>query len=319
MNMRPTLQASLALLAAATLVACSSVPDRNLALDEARSRHATLQATPQVGEHAAQELARATTALRAAEAAHTARQDSATVDHLAYLARQQVAIAQATATSRAAQAVTTGAAAERDRLRLAVRTAEADQAQRALQTAQQDAQQTAARTEAERAQAARSSEEVARTAQADQARLSASKAQVDRLQEELRELNTLNARNTDRGIVVTLGDLLFDTGQARLQPGGTRSVAQLGQFLVKHPEQRVTIEGHTDSVGSRASNQALSERRAQSVQSALIGMGVPADRLSTVGHGQELPVASNDSAGGRQMNRRVEVVFTPVADAATRR
>lgn len=318
MNTRTTLQASLALLAAATLVACSSVPDRNVALDEARSRYATLQATPKVGEHATQELARATAALREAEAAHAARQDSTSVNHLAYMARQQVAIAQATATSRAAQAVTSGAAAERDRLRLAVRTAEADQAQRALQTAQQDAQQTAARTDAERAQAARSAEEAAQRAQADQARLSASKSQVDKLQEQLRELSALNARNTDRGVVVTLGDLLFDTGHARLQPGGTRSVAQLGQFLLKYPEQRVMIEGHTDSVGSRSSNQALSDRRAQSVQSALISMGVPAERLSTVGHGQEIPVASNDSAGGRQMNRRVEVVFTPVTEAPTR-
>jgi outer membrane protein OmpA-like peptidoglycan-associated protein len=318
MNMRPTLQASLALLAAATLVACSAVPDRNMTLDEARSRHATLQATPQVGEHAAQELARATAALRVAEAAHAAREDLTTVNHLAYLARQQVAIAQATATSGAAQAVTSGAAAERDRLRLAVRTAEADQAQSALQTAQQAARQTAVRADAERAQAASSAEEAARRAQTDQARLSASKAQVDRLQEQLRELDTLNARNTERGIVITLGDLLFDTGRSQLQAGGTRSVAQLGQFLTKHPEQRVMIEGHTDSVGSRASNQALSDRRAQSVRSALIAMGISADRLSTVGHGQEMPVASNASPSGRQMNRRVEVVFTPVVDAAMR-
>jgi outer membrane protein OmpA-like peptidoglycan-associated protein len=312
MNIRPTLKATLALLTAATLVACSSVPDRNMALDQARSRHATLQATPDVGTHAAQELARATAALRLAEAAHAARQEASAVNHLAYLATQHVAIAQATANSGAAQAVTAGAATERDRLRLAMRTAEADQAQGALRTAQETAQQTAARTTAERAQAARSAEEAARAAQADQARLAASKAQVDKLQEQLRELNTLNAKSTDRGIVVTLGDMLFNTGQAQLQPGGSRSVAQLGQFLTNNPEQRVTIEGHTDSVGSRSSNQALSERRAQSVHSALVSMGVPAERLSTVGHGQEIPVASNDNAGGRQMNRRVEVVFTPV-------
>lgn len=322
MNIRPNLKATLAVLTVAVLAACSSVPERNAALDQARSRHATLQATPAVGTLAAQELARATAALRLAEAAHAAGDPATRVDHLAYLATQRTAIAQATASSRAAQAVTTGAAAERDRLRLAMRTAEADEAQRALLAAQQGA----ARTGAELAQANRSAQddqarlaEAARQAQADQARLAASGAQVDSLEAQLRELEALNARKTERGIVVTLGDMLFNTGQSQLQPGGTRSVTQLGQYLVRHPQQRVSIEGHTDSVGSRASNQALSDRRARAVMSALVAMGVPAERLSTVGHGQDLPVAGNDSAGGRQMNRRVEVVFAPGAGEVARR
>lgn len=326
MNIRPTskttlaltLKTTLTLLAGAALVACGSVPERNAALDQARSSHATLQATPAVGTLATQELARATAALRLAEAAHAAGDATTSVDHLAYLASQRVAIAQATATSRAAQAVTAGAAAERDRLRLAMRTAEADEAQRALLAAQQGA----ARTGAELAQANRSAQddqarlaEAARQAQADQARLAASGAQVDGLEAQLRELKALNARQTDRGIVVTLGDMLFSSGQSRLQPGGSRSVEQLGRHLVRNPLQRVSIEGHTDSVGSQASNQALSERRARAVMSALVGMGVPAGQLSTVGHGPDLPVAGNDSAGGRQMNRRVEVVFAPAAAA----
>jgi outer membrane protein OmpA-like peptidoglycan-associated protein len=315
MTIRPTLQATLAVLAAATLVACASTPAPNASLDQARSRHAALQSTPGVAEHAAQELARATAALRQAEAAHTAGDGNTTVDHLAYLASQRVAIAQATTTSRSAQAVTAGAAAERERLRLAVRTAEADQAQRALQVSQQGA----ARTSAELAQATRSADEAARSAQADRDRLAASKSQVDILEAQLRELNELNARKTDRGIVVTLGDMLFDTGQSQLQPGGTRSVAQLGQFLLNHPEQRVSIEGHTDSVGSRADNQSLSDRRAQSVMSVLVGMGVSAERLRTLGHGPDMPMASNASAGGRQMNRRVEVVFAPQDGETVRR
>lgn len=292
MTQRPFVSFTLAALAAASLMACSSTPDRNAALDDARGRYAALQATPDVGTHAAQELARAAAAMRLAEAAHAGGEGTTRVDHLAYLARQRVAIAEATTASRAAQAVTAGAAAERDRLRLDLRTAEADAAQRQLLASQQGA----ARSDAERAAAARNA----------QARLAARDAQVDDLETQLRELN---ARRTDRGMVVTLGDMLFDTGRSRLQPGGTRSVTQLAEFLTRYPQRRAVIEGHTDSVGSRPANQDLSDRRAQSVLSALVDLGVDADRLRATGFGPDSPVASNASAAGRQMNRRVEVVF----------
>jgi outer membrane protein OmpA-like peptidoglycan-associated protein len=292
---------TLAALAAASVVACSSTPDRSAALNDARGRYAALQATPDVGTHAAQELARAAAAMRLAEAAHAAGDGSTSVEHLAYLARQRIVIAQATTTSRVAQAVTAGAATERDRLRLDLRTAEADAAQRQLLASQQAAQQDAARSQAERDRAARS-------AQDDRARLASSDARVDDLEAQLRELN---ARRTERGIVVTLGDMLFDSGRAQLQAGGTRSVTQLAEFLTRHPQRSAVIEGHTDSVGSRAANMDLSDRRAQSVLAALVGLGVGADRLQATGQGPDSPVASNGSAAGRQMNRRVEVVFAP--------
>ncbi len=121
----------------------------------------------------------------------------------------------------------------------------------------------------------------------------------------------MNARRTERGIVVTLGDMQFDSGRSQLQPGGTRSVTQLAEFLTRHPQRRAVIEGHTDSVGRRADNQDLSDRRAQSVLAALVDLGVGADRLHATGYGPDSPVASNASAAGRQMNRRVEVVFAP--------
>lgn len=295
MTPRTLLSFTVAALAAASLLACSSTPDRNAALDDARSRYAALQAMPGVATHAAQELERAAAAMRRAEVAHADGDGGNTVDHLAYLARQRVAIAKATTASRTAQAVTAGAAAERDRLRLGLRTAEADASQRQLDTARQDA----ARSEAERAQAARSAQE-------DQARLASSDARVDDLEAQLREMN---ARRTERGIVVTLGDMLFDSGRSQLQAGGTRSVTQLAEFLTRHPQRRAVIEGHTDSVGRRAANQDLSDRRAQSVLAALVDLGVGADRLHATGYGPDSPVASNASAAGRQMNRRVEVVF----------
>ena len=123
------------------------------------------------------------------------------------------------------------------------------------------------------------------------------------------ELADLKGKKTDRGVVVTLGDVLFDTGKATLKPGAYATVDRLATVLKEDASRKVMIEGHTDSVGSDEYNQSLSERRAQSVQAALFERGVEASQISTVGKGETTPVASNDTAVGRQQNRRVELVF----------
>ena len=109
--------------------------------------------------------------------------------------------------------------------------------------------------------------------------------------------------------MVTLGDVLFDTGKATLKPGAYATIDRLATVLKEDAARKVLIEGHTDSVGSDEYNQSLSERRAASVQAALFERGVAASQISTVGKGEATPVASNDDAGGRQQNRRVELVF----------
>jgi outer membrane protein OmpA-like peptidoglycan-associated protein len=124
-----------------------------------------------------------------------------------------------------------------------------------------------------------------------------------------RELADLKGKKTDRGVVVTMGDVLFDTGKATLKPGAYATIERLATVLKEDASRKVLIEGHTDSVGSDEYNQSLSERRAQSVQSALLERGVEASQISTVGKGESTPVASNDNAAGRQQNRRVELVF----------
>lgn len=123
------------------------------------------------------------------------------------------------------------------------------------------------------------------------------------------ELADLRAKKTDRGIVVTLGDVLFDTGKATLKPGAYATIDRLAEALKADTERKVLIEGHTDSVGSDQYNQSLSEHRAGAVQAALFERGVTAAQISTVGRGESTPVASNDDAGGRQQNRRVELIF----------
>lgn len=124
------------------------------------------------------------------------------------------------------------------------------------------------------------------------------------------ELTDMRARKTDRGLVVTLGDVLFDTGKATLKPGAYATVDRLASVLKEAPDRKVLIEGHTDSTGSEQTNQVLSERRAAAVQTALLERGVSANQISTVGKGMDYPIASNADASGRQRNRRVEMIFT---------
>jgi outer membrane protein OmpA-like peptidoglycan-associated protein len=123
------------------------------------------------------------------------------------------------------------------------------------------------------------------------------------------EVDQLKATPSPRGLVLTLGDVLFDTGRAELNPGAARKLDQLAQFLNEHKERRVQIDGFTDSVGTDSYNEQLSQRRADAVKAALLSRGVDASRIGTEGYGKAYPVANNNDSGGRQLNRRVEVVI----------
>lgn len=129
------------------------------------------------------------------------------------------------------------------------------------------------------------------------------------------QLDELNAKQTERGLVMTLGDLLFASGRSELRSGTANNLGKLAVFLQQHPDRDVLIEGHTDNVGSAAANYSLSQRRADSVMSYLQGQGVAASRLGASGKGEESPVAGNESASGRQMNRRVEVIIRTTSSA----
>ena len=199
-------------------------------------------------------------------------------EHRVFMAEQKVEIARARATTHYTEAQRQRLGEERDEARLAARTEEADKARRSEAALQR---------------------------------------QIEILQAEATERG-LQAEATERGIVLTLGDVLFATGSAELRHGGDGNLDRLVDFLSHHPERRVLIEGHTDSVGNAQSNQRLSERRAAAVRSNLVRRGISPDRLSASGAGQDRPVATNDTASGRQQNRRVEVIIenAPEASAA---
>jgi outer membrane protein OmpA-like peptidoglycan-associated protein len=258
---------------ALALAACASAPQPNAALETAQTAVQTAEADPNVSKYAALDLAAAQKDLSTAQAAEL-RHDEATVNQQSYLASQTARLAQARAAAKADDARVAAGQAERDRIQLAARS-------RDLQNAQAEA------NAAKQASAA---------ATAQSARLQA-------------EIDQLKATPTDRGLVLTLGDVLFDTGRAQLNPGAARKLDQLAQFLTDHPERRVQVDGFTDSTGSSSFNQELSQRRADAVKAALLSRGIDPSRISTEGYGSSFPVADNNDASGRQLNRRVEVVI----------
>ena len=137
----------------------------------------------------------------------------------------------------------------------------------------------------------------------------------------MKELSELRAQQTDRGLVLTVGDVLFAVGKAEVAPGGQRSIDQLAQFLKTYPRRRVLIEGHTDNTGNEDFNVKLSQQRADSVRSLLVARGVAPERIATRGHGPKYPIVENATPAGRQQNRRVEVLVLnegASADSGTR-
>ncbi|MDO9467347.1 MAG: OmpA family protein [Thiobacillus sp.] len=334
----------LSLIAAAMLAGCTTMPPKNTALEDARSVYSSARTNPQVVNLAPIELQKAGETLNKADAA-LSKGDDAAVNQLAYLTRQQVAIAQETAKRKAAEEAVISASAQRDQVRLAARTAEADaakrqaamsqaevdEARRQAAIAQQTAEQQAAALAAASAQAQRDEALIAarqaeleaarqqaliaqQTAEQKAAALEAARAQAERDQamiaQQEQQLKELDAKQTARGMVITLGDVLFSVNKAELSSGGVRNVQKLANFLNQYPQRKVLIEGHTDSTGSLSINQPLSERRADAVRTALVGMGISGDRIQTRGYADAHPVASNNTAAGRQLNRRVEIILS---------
>lgn len=298
MNTHPTPRYRLALaaVAAATLVACASAPSRNAALDDANAAYDRTASDPQVARSAPVELRKAQQALQQAQAAQRDGDDPSAVEHYAYLAKQRTEVAlQAGKVAQAEQAVA-DASLKRDGILIDARTREAAIARTAAEA--QRGQADAARKLADERLAA---------AQTSQAQAASARARAKTLEEQLAELK---AKPTERGMVLTLGDVLFDTGRAQLNSGAARTLDQLATFLKANPERTIEIEGYTDAVGTEASNQILSERRAIAVKNVLVDRDIAPSRLSARGFGEAKPVASNDRAAGRQQNRRVEIVFS---------
>jgi outer membrane protein OmpA-like peptidoglycan-associated protein len=278
------------------LAGCSTVPTTTPTLDEARADFVAANNNPQVATYAQMEFKQAGEALDRANQAAAQRESLDTIDRLAYIAKQKIATAQEVAKTKSAEAEVANAGRERDRVQLEARTAEADRAKRDAASAQ--AQAAAAQAQAQDAQAQAAAAQQQAAQQADRA------ARLEAL------LVELHAQKTERGMVVTIGDVLFATDRAELNANGMATVKKLAEIMTQNPDRTVMVEGFTDSTGSAAHNKDLSERRAASVAQALVGLGVPRERIGMRGYGEAFPVASNDTAANRQLNRRVEIVLS---------
>jgi OOP family OmpA-OmpF porin len=234
-----------------TVVAlCAGCAGPNPALQQARQAYAQAAGDPQVASNAPVALHEAGQTLQKAERAGGREE----VNHFAYLAERQVAIARAEAERKIAETQAEQQLKQHDKILLEARTRKAQQLER--------------------------------------------------------ELAELKAKKTERGYVLTLGDVLFDYNRATLKAGAQQNLYRLITFLKENPERTVTIEGYTDSTGSEEYNLDLSQRRAQSVQDFLLQNGISTDRITARGYGEASPVATNSTEAGRLQNRRVEIVIS---------
>jgi outer membrane protein OmpA-like peptidoglycan-associated protein len=225
---------------------------------------------------------------------------------------ERKAAAERVARARADQAAEEQRRQEADQARVQAEAAQAD-AERMKQEADQAAQAAAQQQQqAEAASAAARAQQQAAEAEAEKARQAAAQAEQDKAAMRAQLLAQLNAvlqtQDTARGLIVNMADVLFDTGSSTLRAPAREKLAKISGIVLAHPGLSLQIEGHTDSVGSDQMNQQLSERRADSVRDFLIAQGVAGSAVTAKGFGKADPVASNDTADGRQKNRRVELV-----------
>lgn len=282
---------------------CASTPDRIDSLEQARSQVNALSADPLASKAASRQLEAARENLESADRALEKGERRDRIEHLAYLAMRNAQVGLAATAEARAQEQIAKTQAERNRVLLEGREREAVVATAQARAAQADAQQAQAQAQQSQAQAQQAMD----AARSEAAQAEAARQELARMQQAMAELQ---AKQTERGMVLTLGDVLFDTGQSTLKPGADLTIERLARFLSENPDTRIVIEGHTDSVGTAEYNEALSERRAQAVASALRTRDIDSGRFEVRGRGEAYPVAGNETNAGRQQNRRVEIVFS---------
>lgn len=272
-------------IASVLVIGCASAPMKPAGSEEVRAKLSALQGDPELAVHAQVPIKDAETAVKQAE---MIQPDLELAAHRVYIADRKVDAARAMAETRFSEEQRPALARQSEQARLDARTREADLAKADALTAR--------------------AENVQQRAVADQARSDTEAAQREAAELQ-RQMDILQAKPTERGMVLTLGDTLFATAKAELRSGATANLDKLGTFLSKYQERTASIEGFTDSMGGEGYNQELSQRRADAVKQYLVGRGIDPMRLTSAGRGENAPVADNESADGRQQNRRVEVVI----------
>jgi outer membrane protein OmpA-like peptidoglycan-associated protein len=274
-----------AAVAAILLAACAAAPVKPEGAADARAQLTQLQGDPNLATRVPLAMRDAESAVQLAEQPVI---DSQLAAHRVYLANCKVSTARAEAETSYAEDQRSVLTAQREQVLLNARTHEADVATSKVASARSDA-------------------DIA-NANAASAQLQAQNAQLQAAELQ-QQIDLLQAKATDRGLVLTLGDVLFESGKSDLNLNAGGNLNRLVSFMGKYPDRTASIEGHTDSIGTEDFNLGLSQRRADAVRAYLVNQGVEPQRLATAGLGESGPVAGNDSAAGRQQNRRVEVII----------
>lgn len=266
------------------LMGCGGPPQNNPLLTDAEQAYQEVEKDSMIVMKAPVALKEAEEALEQSQQIWKDKGDKKLIEHYAYIAKQKTKIARQTAQLNAAQDEVERAEAERQRVLIEARKAEAIAAEKRAKEALEEVEK--ARSEAK---------------------------------DLASRLNEMEAKQSERGMVLTLSDVLFDFDSANLNSGAAKVVNELSNFLKEYPERTVQIEGFTDSVGSAEYNRNLSKRRADALKTALIQTGISPQRIETIGYGEEYPVATNMNEAGRQQNRRVEVIISNENGVVTQR
>ena len=309
------------------LVGCAAQTRDDGALTNLRADIDSLRSDSELVDRVPLALADAERAVRQASADGLNEDER---NHRIRLAEKRIEIARAEAYRAQARARIEEVDEERTRLLLRASRMEVEQARREAEQARRLSAQTQEEIERTRRQAltaeelrdeasrrereAREEAEAARRlseAQASEIELARREAALatEAAESLRRRLELLELRQTDRGVVVTLGDVLFETGQTDLQASARGNLEDVVELLQTEPDKRIRIEGHTDSTGPASVNLRISQQRADAVRDELVALGIAADRIQTIGMGEDFPIASNETGEGRSRNRRVDVIL----------
>jgi outer membrane protein OmpA-like peptidoglycan-associated protein len=276
---------------------CSSVPPRNSIVESARRDFLVIAQEPYIQKYAPVAYANAKQSMDKTERAWRKDATEEELQHLAYLTRKRVAIAREIAGLNRAEEQIQQAEGQRKDILLEAREDEIESVRRRAETAEQEAEY--ARMDAERARD-----------DAEQMQL-----QTGQLSQ---ELSDLEAEQTERGLVITLNNILFDANKTDLKPIADNTLDKIADVLQQYEEHNLMVEGFTDSSGPEEYNESLSQQRAEAVKDALVERGVSPERIDARGYGEQYPIATNNTDTGRQLNRRVEIIVsndeTPVED-----
>jgi len=280
-----------ALLISVFILGCGGPPQNNPLLMQAEESYNQAENDSLVVMKAPVALKEAEEALEQSQQIWKEEGKTNLVEHYAYIAQQKTKVARETAKLNAAQDEVEQAESERKQVLIEARRAEAIAAEKRAEDALEQ-------VKIERAEAEKARQEATDLAG---------------------RLSEMEARQSERGMVLTLGDVLFDFNSSNLKAGANKVVNELAAFLKEYPQRSIQIEGFTDSVGSAEYNKNLSQRRADALRDALVRGGISGNRIETIGYGEEYPVATNMNEAGRQQNRRVEVIISNENGVVTQR